>query len=106
MSVRVLHGVRRGAAYWGSTAAFCSLVACNVGPHDNVSACADYVDKANAALVACGSQAIYSVEETCPESIEVGPDCAEYYNCLGEGYVCTTETRTLTIEVSHCSCDS
>ncbi len=90
----------------GAAALTVGLSACGGGPNDNVAACTEYVQKANAAIVECGGAPLYTVEETCPESIGTGPDCVEYYTCLGDAYACTTETQTLTANIANCSCGS
>lgn len=90
----------------GAAALTLALSACGGGPNENVAACTEYVQKANAAIVQCGGEPLYTVGETCPESIGTGPDCVEYYTCLGNGYTCTQETQTLTANIANCSCGS
>ena len=79
------------------------LSACG-GPNGNIEACTDYVQKANAAIVECGGEPLYTVDDTCPESIGTGPDCVAYYECLGNGYSCTVETQTLSANIASCTC--
>ena len=79
------------------------LSACG-GPNGNIEACTTFVQQANAAIVECGGEPLYTVADTCPDSIGTGPDCTAYYECLGNGYSCTTETMTLSASIGRCSC--
>ena len=85
-------------------ASFALLALLGCGANDNVAACTTYVESANAALVQCGSDPQYSVDETCPESLSSGPDCTAYYDCLAGAYSCTVATQTVTAAISDCSC--
>jgi len=55
---------------------------------DTASACEEWVDAYNTAHAECDLDARLVLEEECPESLNQGPDCVEYYRALAASTRC------------------
>ncbi len=63
------------------------LLATGCGP-DNVAPCRAYVDAYNEAYEDCGLPNSLDEQETCPETLNDGRDCVDYYQTLADSYAC------------------
>lgn len=58
---------------------------------DNVVPCRDFVVAHNEAYEDCGLLNELDEQELCPESLNDGRDCADYYEILADSYACENE---------------
>ncbi len=71
------------------------------GP-DNVTACKQYVVKANQAYEDCGKNIVIDPVETCPADLNDGRDCLDFFDELGDSYMCTGEDVTFSLPAEPC----
>lgn len=57
---------------------------------DNVAACKEYVQARNDAYEACEMRdRMINADETCPDTLNDGIDCTDYYTRLADSFECT-----------------
>jgi hypothetical protein len=72
---------------------------------DNVGACRDdFVAKVNDIYAQCGQEARFDADEICPDRLNDGEDCTEYFKCLGDAYACDEASGIVTWETDDCDC--
>lgn len=81
-------------------AALSALALSACGP-DNVAACKAYVEHFNG-LECLADGTDLDEATTCPESLNSGANCTEYYNCLTEAAQCDADGN-FTNDISGCT---